>query len=251
MQLDVRIRRPCRRFDRNGGIGGVLIRPDVPFEFIRREICLTETHPAARIGDLYVLHNETAICRGVHLDFRRPLCRETARSADGIRLDVDIAARDRKVGQDDPDGCACRKRDFPIPLNFKVSLCLHRRLQLPDCLREVLLLLRPRCHFSTRLDEPVVLLEIRILQRIFLIANRLAVEPVASLRHVRMDRADQLLKEPLPLGRIDPALVRMREQIGVAHQALLALCIRLFRQGFFLCIRQCANPVHQRFDCIL
>ena len=66
-----------------------------------------------------------------------------------------------------------------------------------------------------------------------------------------MDRADQLLKEPLPLGRIDPALVRMREQIGVAHQALLALCIRLFRQGFFLCIRQCANPVHQRFDCIL
>ena len=69
------------------------------------EISLTEPYPAARVGDLHILHDETALCRAPDINDGCALCGQAARPADGIRLDVHIAARDRKIGQNESDGC--------------------------------------------------------------------------------------------------------------------------------------------------
>ena len=104
VQLDIRIRCLCCRVNRDGGIGGILIGMNCTTKLLPCKISLTEPYPAARVGDLHILHDETALCRALHVDDRRALCPQAARPADGIRLDVHITARDRKIGQNESDG---------------------------------------------------------------------------------------------------------------------------------------------------
>ena len=105
VQLDIRIRCLCCRVNRDGGIGGILIGMNCTAKLLPCEISLTEPYPAARVGDLHILHDETALCRAPDINDGCALCGQAARPADGIRLDVHIAARDRKIGQNESDGC--------------------------------------------------------------------------------------------------------------------------------------------------
>ena len=89
------------------------------------KISLTETYPAARVGDLDILHDEAALRRTLHVDDGRALCRQAARSADGIRLKVHIAARDGKIGQNESDGRTAWQNGIPRHEALRFHRCFQ------------------------------------------------------------------------------------------------------------------------------
>ena len=84
--------------------------------------------------------------------------------------------------------------------------------------------------------EVVVLREVGIVQREFLIADCIFVEPLLAIRDVRINSANELPVEPLCLVCAERALP-LREHVDVAQQPLLPRGIGLLRQSLFLCRR--------------
>ena len=68
------------------------------------KISLTEPYPAARVGDLHILYDETSLCCAPDINDGCALCREVADPLHLLCLDVHITARDRKIGQNESDG---------------------------------------------------------------------------------------------------------------------------------------------------
>ena len=125
VQFDIRICRSRRRVNRDGGVGGIRLGVNFTAKLILLEIRLTETYPAARVGDLDILHDETALRRTLHVDDGRALCRQAARSADGIRLEVHIAARDGKIGQNESDGRTAWQNGIPRHEALRFHRCFQ------------------------------------------------------------------------------------------------------------------------------
>ena len=125
VQFDIRICRSRRRVNRDGGVGGIRIGVNYTAKLFPCEIRLAETYPAARVGDLHILHDESALRRTLHVDDGRALCRQAARSADGIRLEVHIAARDGKIGQNESDGRAAWQNGIPCHEALRFHRCFQ------------------------------------------------------------------------------------------------------------------------------